>query len=54
MKERFPRRRANNMKGIGDEYCRVFHLIRLELNSLRNLKGKNKQTNKTSKGKSNI
>ena len=49
MKERFPRRRANNMKEIGDKYCRVFHLIRLELNSLRNPKGKNKQTNKQNK-----
>ena len=30
---------------MGDEYFRVFHLIRLELNSLRNPKGKtNKQT----------
>ena len=35
------------MKEIGDEYCRVFHLIRLELNSLRNLKGKTNKQNKT-------
>ena len=37
------------MKEIGDEYCRVFHLIRLQLNSLRNSNGTNKQTkqNKT-------
>ena len=51
MKERFSPRRANNMKEIGDEYCRVFHLIRLKLNSLRNSKGTNKQTNKTKQNK---
>ena len=37
------------MKEIGDEYCRVFHLIRLQLNSLRNSKGTNKQTKQNKK-----